>query len=101
MVTEYKNICAICGKPAECTHHLVFGRGMRALADKDKLTMPMCNGCHNMAESPLNRIHGNPMAEHLSKIIGQLSFELNLTTKGFPQELAREEFRKRYGRSYL
>lgn len=101
MVTEYNNICAICGKPKECTHHLVFGRGLRELADEDGLTLPMCNNCHNMATSQLDRIHGNPMAEHLSKMVGQLAFEMSYCSKGIPQEIARDEFKKRYGRSYL
>ncbi len=93
MVTEYKDICAICGKPKEHRHHLVYGRGIRPLADEDDLTMPLCGECHSMIHSGIAGV--------LSKIIGQLLYELNLVKKGVPHEIARQMFRKRYGRSYL
>lgn len=41
----------------------------------------------------LDYIHDNPMAERLSKMLGQAMFEAKIGS--------REEFRKRYGRSYL
>ena len=39
------------------------------------------------------RIHGNPMAEKFSKMLGQAIWEKHYGT--------REDFRKRYGKSYL
>jgi hypothetical protein len=48
-----------------------------------------------------SEIHNNGVASGLSKIVGQLLFEMELVKKGVPQEVAREQFRKRYGRSYL
>ena len=50
IVTEYDGICFFCGKPAECEHHLLFGNGIRELAEQDGLKVPMCNKCHNMGE---------------------------------------------------
>lgn len=124
IVTDYENICAICGKPKEATHHLIFGTGQRKLADEDGLTIPICNGCHNMQYTPFKtaQIHDNSMAESLSKIVGQLAWEEN----DIAQELAdlknrlnefmgeservtaenirlnaRMRFRARYGRFYL
>nr|DAW76340.1 MAG TPA: CcmH protein [Caudoviricetes sp.] len=47
------------------------------------------------------RIHGNPMAEAMSKIIGQLAWEKRAVAEGQTEEEAREAFRKRYGESYL
>ena len=29
IITDYKDICFFCGKPAECEHHLLFGNGTR------------------------------------------------------------------------
>lgn len=84
-------ICNICGRPAEAKHHLIFGRGLRDLADEDELFIHICNSCHNMG-SILSRIHDNPMAEKLSKMLGQAIYE---------QKYSREQFVKRYGRSYL
>lgn len=92
IVTEYKDICFFCGAPAECEHHLLFGSGTRQLADKDGLKVPSCNKCHNMGQIN-ERIHENPMAEKLSKMLGQAIYEGRIGT--------REEFRRRYGKSYL
>lgn len=74
IVTDYPEICFICGRPSEAEHHLVFGTAGRELSEKDGLKVPVCNNCHNMGEI-LMRIHGNPMAERMSKIIGQLAWE--------------------------
>lgn len=92
IVTEYKTICFFCGEPAQCEHHLVFGTGLKKLAEQDGLKVPSCNRCHNMGEN-LVRVHENPMAETLSKMLGQAIYEKQIGT--------REEFRKRYGISYL
>lgn len=92
IVTEYTDICFFCGKPAECEHHLLFGNGIRELADEDGLTIPMCHKHHNMG-SLTERIHGNSMAEYLSKALGQAIYERKIGT--------REQFMKRYGKNYL
>lgn len=122
IVVDYDNICAICGKPRECTHHLVFGASQRKLADEDGLTIPTCNRCHNMAVFRTEQIHDNPMAESLSKAVGQKAWEENyiaekmadLTTRlnaftGETKTVTAEELRDeantafmaRYGRSYI
>lgn len=91
IVTEYNNICFFCGCVAECEHHLLFG-SRRELAEQDGLKVPICNRCHNMGKVT-ERIHNNPMAEKLSKILGQVIFESKIGT--------RQDFLKRYGKSYL
>jgi len=61
-------LCEICEKrEAENTHHLLFGRSIRRIADKDGITIKVCRSCHNMATKPEDRIHENPVAEKLSK----------------------------------
>ena len=92
IVTDYAGICFFCGKPAECEHHLLFGNGIRELAEQDGLKVPACNKCHNMGKQ-IERIHENIIAEKLSKMLGQAIYESKIGT--------REEFRKRYGKSYL
>ena len=92
IVTDYDEICFFCGRKAEGEHHLVFGMGNRELCDKDGLTVPTCNNCHNMGDIS-SRVHDNPMAEKLSKMLGQAIYEGQIGT--------REEFRQRYGKSYL
>ncbi len=119
IVTEYEGICFLCGKPSEAEHHLVFGVGIKQIADKDRLTVPICNNCHNTGEVK-RRIHDNPVAEKMSKMIGQLAWEKEYLTQDMvhhnaesegigkqdeEKEQAKRDVRKkfivRYGRSYL
>lgn len=92
IVTEYENVCFFCGRPAECEHHLLFGRGIRNLAEEDGLKVPSCNKCHNMGAAT-ECVHGSSMSEKMSKMLGQAVYEAKIGS--------REEFRARYGRSYL
>lgn len=94
-------ICEMCGKPAECTHHWLFGYGVRQLAEEDKITANLCHKCHNLAPRTLDRIHDNPTAEKLSKMYGQALWELERVADGATPEQAREQFIKRYGRSWI
>lgn len=105
MITKYENFCAICGTTQNVrTHHCVFGKGLRELADQDHLTLPVCDKCHNMGR---DSIHGNSVSEKLSKIIGQLAWEKNYIAENASlpfedmEEEARIKFRNRYGKSYL
>lgn len=125
IVTEYTDVCFFCGRPAEGEHHLIFGSAGRELSEKDGLKVPVCNNCHNMGQISM-RIHDNPMAEKLSKMLGQafwekaqvekeleetldeldweVGTELNFSAKKVMEERKkkhRENFRKRYGKSYL
>lgn len=92
IITNYDGICFFCGRPAECEHHLLFGKGIRPLAEADGLKVPSCNQCHNLGIVS-GRIHDNAMAEKLSKMLGQAIYEKEIGT--------REDFRKRYGKSYI
>lgn len=94
MITKYSENCIFCGKPKEDTHHLVFGTGLRKPAERWNLTCPVCRKCHEL-------IHGNVMAEKLSKICGQLLFEKEDILRGESEESAREHFRQIFSRSYL
>lgn len=78
--------CEICGRFRKLEeHHLIFGRGLRQLADKYKLTIKICRECHA-------RLHKNKKLMEWSKRRGQLEFEKTHT---------RDEFIKIFGRSYL
>ena len=104
VVTEYENISVFSGRPREAVHHLVFGVGKKELADDYGLWIPTTHAEHNMSSSgTILQIHGNPMAEKLSKIAGQLAFEKEYYRKKccVEGEPAREEFRKVFGESYI
>ena len=100
ILTKYTDFCMFCGRPTTTEHHFVFGNGLRAIADRDGVKGPVCDSCHNMALIN-NRIHDNPMAEKFSKMVGQLAWEKHKVASGMTEDDAREEFRKRYGESYL
>lgn len=100
IVTDDMDYCFFCGRPAECKHHLIFGSSNRQKADEDGLIVPACNRCHNMGKV-MERVHDNPMAEKMSRIIGQMAWERSCILEGVPCDLAREMFRQRYKISYL
>ncbi len=100
IVTKYESYCVFCGQPTTTDHHLVFGRGIRQLADEDGLKLPVCDKCHTLGNLT-ERIHDNIMAEKLSKICGQLAYEKQKRSEGFTTDESRIMFRKRYGVSYL
>lgn len=85
IITEYMDYCLLCGKPTVDTHHLVYGRSERKLADADGLTIPVCRECHDL-------IHGDTRIGNLSRVLGQIAWEGKYGS--------REDFRKRYGKSY-
>lgn len=108
IVTEYTEISAFSQNPKECEHHLIFGNGLRKLADEDGLILPLTNYEHNTG-SIGERIHENVAAEKLSKMLGQVAYEkeyyrsileaVDELEEG--EDPAREVFRRRYGISYL
>lgn len=87
-----------CGRESEAVHHLIFGQGLRKLADQDGLAVPVCHHCHTLALHTQDRLHDNPRAEDLSKMLGQMIFERNQVAQGKTIEEAHEEFMYRYGR---
>lgn len=108
IITNYDKISTFSGLPAECEHHCIFGNGLRELAEEDGLKIYLLNCEHNMSsKGTINQIHGNPAAEKLSKMLGQIAWEKKFIANryGLPfddiEEEAREAFRDRYGQSWL
>lgn len=92
MITEYEEICVLCGKPKDDSHHLINGI-YRNKCDQDGIIIPLCRKCHT-------EIHKNATCENLCKIAGQLAWERDFYKNGKSGN-AREQFRKRYGKSFL
>jgi len=117
IATKYEEISAFSGKPKECDHHLIFGTGMRPLADADGLWIPLLDREHNMSsKGTIHQIHGNPAAEKLSKMLGEVVWERQYLAEKLAyirrdgldykdvdewKEEAREKFRSRYGQNFL
>lgn len=112
IITDYENISVISGRPAECKHHLLSGTSMRRLADEDGLFIPLTNDEHNLSsKGTINQIHGNPIAESLCKMLGQMAWErmelLKMLSEIDGQDKEqistdiRKKFMKRFGKSFL
>lgn len=97
MITEYNRNCLICGKPRTDMHHCIPGNANRRLSDEDELVIPLCKEHHEGDMS----VHKNKEMYVLSHIIGQLAFEKTQVSKGRTEQQAREDYRIRYGKSYL
>ncbi len=104
ILTNYTELSVFSGRPTEAFHHLIYGVALRELADKDGLVIPLTNDEHNLSSKGLiYQIHGNPAAEKLSRFLGQVAWEKEYYRMkvGCEDDYAREQFRKRYGKSYL
>jgi len=88
-------LCDICGKEyATETHHLLFGKGIRRIADADNKTTDLCFRCHK-------ELHYRGTSQMLSKMLGQALWEIDALNDGVDQHEVRQKFRERYGRSWL
>ena len=108
IITNYETISTFSGVPADCIHHCIFGGALRKLADEDKLTIFLTNYEHNLSsKGTIYQIHGNPAAEKLSKMVGQLAWEKQYLIEKYElpfenlSDEAREAFKNRYGKSFL
>lgn len=94
---EYADYDIIDGTPCAQRHH-IFGGANRKLSDEDGLWVPVTSEHHTGKMS----VHMNKEISVLMHIIGQLAYEKHLiATTGVTEDMAREEFRKRYKKSYL
>lgn len=84
IITKYTASCLLCGRPTTDQHHLLLGKD-RHLADEDKLIIPVCRECHMF-------IHNDSRTLMLGRVLGQIAWEGKYGD--------REDFRKRYGKSY-
>lgn len=100
-LTDNASYCFFCGCPSECDHHLIFGTSGREFAEKYGLKVPICAKCHTISVHKSDRIHDNPMAEKLSKMLGQMTWERDRALEGMDKEQIRDRFIKERGVSYL
>ena len=82
-----KECCYICGQYATDLHHCIHGTANRKLADKDGLTVMLCHTCH------MNLHDKGNFDRELQRIAQVRWMEY--------YEKSEDEFRKRFGKSYL
>lgn len=95
-IVEKETCCFLCaevdkrynGQNLE-EHHIFFGTGKRTLSDEDGLIVHLCPEHHR--EGPA-AVHKNRLADLYVKAVAQAKYEETHT---------RDEFIRRYGRSYL
>ena len=96
-IIQEKDECFICRMiykvetPAPDTHHVIYGNGLRELADSDGLTVKLCRYHHD-------RLHTKHEFDKALQIIGQRKYIEKLMTEGLTEDEARERFRARYGK---
>lgn len=79
--------CFICGRYATDCHHAIHGIANKKIADKDGLTVMLCRNCHA-------NLHDKGNFDRELQRIAQLRW-MEYYGKGV------DEFRARYGKSYL
>ena len=79
--------CFLCGVKYDLeVHHCIHGSGRRKLADEDGLTVYLCRSCHRI-------LHDRGINDRDLQVAAQYVWEREYGS--------REEFIKRYGRSYI
>ncbi len=77
--------------PATDTHHVLYGRGIRELADEDGLTVRLCAYHHD-------RLHRKHEFDKALQIIGQRKYIEKAMSEGLTEEEAKERYFSRYGK---
>lgn len=88
VLTKDFDVCFLCGRPAECVHH-VFAGPNRGISEREGFIVPLCNDCHNMKDGS---VHFNRELDLDIKRSCQKEYEKTHT---------RAEFIKLIGRNYL
>lgn len=95
ILTDYTEVCAVCGSKEVEEHHLVFGSYGRKLSTEHQLVLPLCRYCHSALHTT------QYVAAEFSKMLGQLAFEKKEVANGLTEQEARDKFIKTFGRAYL
>lgn len=86
-IIQETNECYICGQYPTEVHHCIHGIGRRILADKDGLTVNLCHRCHM-------RLHDTGFYDKELQKAAQVRWMEYY-------ERSIDEFRARYGKSYI
>lgn len=81
--------CELCGRPYTVRHHVFFGTANRRISEQEGMVAWLCPACHTDGALAVHRCR---MTDLRLKRRYQEIFE---------QTHTREEFRAKFGRSYL
>lgn len=94
-----RNSCVFCEAAGE-DHHWIFGMSLRQISEDHGIKSKVCRMHHTSGEIT-RRIHGNPMAEKLSKMYGQVCWEKHYIAEHHcTEDIARENFIELFGKSF-
>lgn len=92
--------CFFCGRQYDLVkHHCLHGRGIKPLAIEDGLWIWICSADHNMSN---DSVHLDPerKKDKMLQKLAQDTLIKQYMKQGYPEDVARDLFRERYGRFY-
>ena len=102
ILTKYRGVSPISHNPADYSYILIQNNGNEEKAKEDRLFLPLKKTEYNGSNTGrVWQIYGNPMAEKLATILGQIVWEKHtIAETGCTEEEARKRFRERYGTDF-
>ncbi len=90
IITDDTEHCYLCGRPAECVHH-IFPGSKRKASDRLGLVVPLCNNCHKMGPHAVHSAGGVEIMKDLKGIAQSIYEETH----------CRQHWMMNIGRNYL
>ena len=82
-------------------HHVLHGRGIKPLAEEDGLWIWLDHKLHmDIHDKGYAQIPGFKITDKELQALGQRTFIKDKMRQGYPEDVARDLFRERYGRFY-
>lgn len=82
-------------------HHVLHGRGIKPLAEEDGLWIWLDHGLHmDIHDRGYAEVPGKKVTDKELQALGQKTFIECKKREGYPEDVARDLFRERYGRFY-
>lgn len=98
VVMPLRNRCCVCGSDKlVATHEIFYGTANRKKSIEDGMLVNLCGNHHNLSS---NGVHYDKELDLKLKKIGQQKWE-QVYGKTDGETTPREQFIKRYGKSYL
>ena len=92
--------CYFCGKQyGLCRHHCLHGRGIKPLAEQDGLWIWICDSCHNMTNESVHLDPERKKDKYLQHLAQETLVKVYMR-QGYPEDISRGMFLKRYGRFF-